>query len=207
MKSRIKMMVGGAALVCMSSLVTSTVMSNQPEGMDMDPAMMQDMMKQWMEMAQPGAEHKEMMKALGDWKMEVHQFNPMMPPAVANGKATMTSVMGGRYMVENVAYEMDVMGQKMPFEGMGIFGYDRNQDKHVMVWIDNMGTGILHGVGEANDAGDEVTYKMQMAGPAGSMMDVRMVSRAVSDEHHQVEMYATMPDGSEFKTMQIESTR
>jgi len=32
----------------------------------------------------------------------------------------------------------------MPFEGMGLDGYDNASKEYISIWIDNMGTGIMY---------------------------------------------------------------
>jgi hypothetical protein len=46
----------------------------------------------------------------------------------------------------------------MPFEGMGLDGYDKGKREYFNVWLDNMGTGIMMLTGHASADGKGVTY-------------------------------------------------
>jgi hypothetical protein len=50
---------------------------------------------------------------------------------------TNTMILGGRYQQSMIKGNM--MG--MPFEGMGLLGYDNAQKLFYSTWVDNMGTG------------------------------------------------------------------
>ena len=52
----------------------------------------------------------------------------------------------------------------MPFEGMGIVGYDNLLKKFVSVWIDNMGTGLMPGTGTYDAATKTYTYTTVVSG-------------------------------------------
>ena len=77
------------------------------------------------------------------------------------------------------------------------------------MWIDNMGTGMYVSHGTANENGDVITLQGSMDDPMSGRKDVptRSVSTTVDENTHKMEMFATGPDGTEFKTMEVVYTR
>jgi len=53
----------------------------------------------------------------------------------------------------------------MPFEGIGINGYDNLKKKFVSTWIDNMGTMIVMSTGTFDPATKTFTYMGEMDNP------------------------------------------
>ncbi len=201
MNGRIKMVIAGCVIAASSSVITSTVMS-QPEAGDME-----EMMKVWMELAQPGEVHKGLAQSVGHWKQSYTSWDfPGAEPVKSKGSSEMKMILGGRFLQEDVNATFNMMGQETPMQGRGIFGFDRMRNKHVFTWMDTFGTMMMHGEGDASDDGKVVTYMTEMPSPQGDMMDMKMVWRHVSDNKHVVEMHIDM-DGEWFKNMEIVSTR
>jgi hypothetical protein len=163
--------------------------------------------KAWMEYATPGEMHKMMAKSDGTWTGE----NTMWmenggKPLMSKSEATNKMMYDGRYQISN--HKGDFMG--MPFEGMSIVGYDNSKKKFVSTWIDNMGTGIMHGEGDWNPSAKSVEFKGKMTDPSrpGKDCDFREVFTFIDDNTQKMEMYG--PDsktGKEYKTMEIKYTR
>jgi uncharacterized protein DUF1579 len=164
----------------------------------MDAAAMQEMMAK---MAAPGPEHERLKQLEGQWNSTVKwTMDPSQPPAESKSTSTCTSLMGGRYIQEEAAGDMN----GMPFQGMGLTGYDNMLKKYVSIWIDNMGTGIMTSQGTFDSNGNALNWTAQMADPmTGKAMTYRMVTRFADKDHHTFEMYMKSPDGKEFKTMEI----
>jgi hypothetical protein len=113
--------------------------------------------------------------------------------------------MDGRYVQELDSGQM--MG--MPFSGMGIYGYDNVIGKYVSTWIDNMGTGIMHGQGTIDPSGKAIHWTSIMSDPVTGKPTVEhMVTTWSDDNHYTLEMYGTPPGAKkEMKTMTIEYAR
>lgn len=163
--------------------------------------------KAWMEYATPGEMQKMMAKSDGTWSGE----NTMWmenggKPMMSKSEATNKMIFDGRYQVSE--HKGDFMG--MPFEGMSIVGYDNSKKKFVSTWIDNMGTGIMHGEGDWNPSTKSIEFKGKMTDPSrpGKDCDFREVFTFIDDNTQKMEMYG--PDsktGKEYKTMEIKYTR
>lgn len=182
-----------AAFVC---LVAGPVVAQDQGGMDAEMAAM-------MAAAQPNEHHHGLEWAVGTWKASSKFYDaktPGAPPMETVGEATNTMIMGGRFMTTE--FSGDFMG--MPFEGLGIEGYDNITKQHVSTWVDSMGTMILQSKGTCSD-GDKVrTLQSDFIDPAtGKPTSVKLVTTFESDNKHVFEMFTLLPDGEEFKVMQI----
>lgn len=163
-----------------------------------------DEMKAMMAAATPGESHQMLAKSAGTWTGTVTMWmQPGAPPTVSQAQATNEMIMGGRYLKSTNSG--NVMG--MPFEGVGITGYDNVKKQFVNSWIDNMGTGIMTLTGTWDAASKSIVYTGSEPDPAtGKDTPVKEVWRFVDDDNQVMEMYSVM-DGKEVKSMEIKYTR
>lgn len=162
-------------------------------------------MAAWMSYMTPGEAHQRLATLAGDWN---HTVTMWMAPGASPTESTATShsemIMGGRYLAE--MFTGNMMG--MPFEGHAITGYDNVKKKHFSGWIDNMGTGLMIGWGDWDDATKSLTITGTVTDPiSGEDRAFRQVMKTVNDDHTIMEMYMPSPDGSEHKSMEIHSLR
>jgi hypothetical protein len=96
----------------------------------------------------------------------------------------------------------------MPFEGLGLMGYDNTSGRFQTSWVDNMGTMIMYMTGQYDPAAKSITYTGQMDDivKPGTKVNVRQVIRLVSHDSHVMEWYETR-DGKEAKIMEITYSR
>lgn len=165
----------------------------------------ENMQKAWMAYMTPGDIHKMIAKSDGQWKEDVTWW--MMPgakPQTSTATCTNTMIMGGRY--QQSMNKGDMMG--MPFEGMGLLGYDNAEKIFNYTWIDNMGTGTMNLKGTWDNATKSINFKGTMIEPTnGKEMNIRQVFTMTDDNNHILEMFVTGADGKEFKSMEIKFTR
>jgi hypothetical protein len=198
-----KQLAGFVALVLVAwPLAAHAAEKTAPAGGAGDPQ--QAMMEMMAKAATPGPQHEMLRRMEGEWDQKVTHFIDPAKPQTSHTTATIRSILGGRYTLEESNGQ--VMG--MPFHAMGITGYDNVQKKFVAVWVDNMGTGIILSEGQGDDDGRTIRWTAKMSDPAGGgTTTMRMVTKAVDDDHHLFEMFGTGPDGKEAKMMAIEYTR
>ncbi|XZF14190.1 DUF1579 domain-containing protein [Chitinophagaceae bacterium MMS25-I14] len=165
----------------------------------------EDQMKMWQENMTPGEEHKMMAKADGEWNAVVTMWmSPDAPPTKSNATCTNKMILGGRYQQSTNKGSFN----GMPFEGMNILGYDKAKKAYVSSWIDNMGTGIMNMEGKWDDATKSIQFMGSMVDPmSGTDTKVRETFSTEGNDKQHLEMYVVMPDGKEFKTMDIVYTR
>ena len=162
-------------------------------------------MKKWMEFMTPGAEHELLKFKEGKWTFKMEMWAaPGAEPSVSEGTSEVKPIMGGRYLLDTTKSNFN----NMPFEGLGIVGYDNILKKFVSVWIDNMGTGLLQGTGTYDQATKTYTYTTMMPDVVkGTYTKGRTVERTVNENEWVMEMYDKTPDGKEFLAMKGVYTR
>ncbi|MEQ8785849.1 MAG: DUF1579 domain-containing protein [Pirellulaceae bacterium] len=166
---------------------------------ELDPAAMQKMMAEY---ARVTEHHEGFKHAVGKWSTEMTCSMPGAPSGTTSGTATFRLLMGGRFLQQNFQGEYD--GQK--FTGMGLTGYDNAQKKYVGIWIDNMGTGIMHTSGSYNEKTHVMTETGESVMPTGPMK-MKMVTKPVDDDKFVFTMFMLTPDGGEQQIMEITYTR
>ena len=165
----------------------------------------QEMMKKWQEYATPGAAHKYMEQFTGKWTTSNKMWmKPGAPPMTATGTAEAKMILGGRYLKSY--YKGKMMG--MDFEGIGKLGFNNMHKTYNSFWIDNTGTGFYLTEGKLSKDGKVRTEKGVWDDPmTGGKTKVKMVIYSVSGDSYKMEMYAEMPDGKEFKSMEMIYTK
>jgi hypothetical protein len=171
-----------------------------PGGMEMTPEM-----QQMMALAQPGPEHEFFEHFLGSWKYESTMWmEPSAEPMITLGESTGKMILGGRFL--QTEYRGDFMG--MPFQGLGIDGYDRVAEKFVSVWMDNMGTMMIQLEGSLDKSGKVLTMHAEFLNPMNrEVQKVRSVTTILDDKSHKFQWFGPGPDGKEFLTMEMHYTR
>jgi len=163
------------------------------------------MAKNWQGYMTPGEMHKMMAKMAGTWNGDISMWmKPGDAPMTNKGVAVYKTVLNGLYL--QGTHTGNMMG--MPFTGMSTMGYDVAKKIFVSSWIDNMGSGIMYLTGPWDEATKTITLTGKMVDPGTyAEVDVKETLRMVDDNTSVMEMYAPGPDGKEFKTMEIKSTR
>lgn len=162
-------------------------------------------MEAMMKAMSPGENHKHLGRLVGNWDIATKMWmQPGQPPS--ESKATMSAqwILGGRYV--QTSYKGEMMG--MPFEGMGIDGYDNVTQQYVSTWVDNMGTGILHMTGKCDAGCKTLTMNGSSADPAtGQMIDMRFVTTFLDDKSYQFQIFGKDASGQEFKMMEMQAKK
>lgn len=163
------------------------------------------MMKNWQEYMTPGPMHAMMAKWDGMWDSELTMWmEPGAPETKSKSSAENKMIMNGMYQQSTHTGEM--MG--MPFNGMSTVGFDNHTREFVSTWIDNMGSGIMVMKGPWDEATKTMNLKGKMVDPGTKgETEVRETFKIIDDNTQELEMFVMMPDGKEFKTMNIKFTR
>jgi len=167
----------------------------------------EEMMKQMMELAAPDQHHTELGRLVGSWKTTNTMW--MGPePMVTMGTSTYEWILGGRYLQSKHVGEW----AGMPFEGMGIDGYDKAKKEYFTLWFDNMGTGMMKLTGQATPDGKSMTYKGTSFDPMqGKDVSVREEVVWTSERSYTFTMHMEMPgpDGkpAETRVMEIKAEK
>ncbi len=176
---------------------------------------MAEMMKQWMAIATPGEGHKRLEPLVGAWDAtsRIWMAGPGGPATESKGSETSKWVLGKRFIVSEFRGEMVLPGadgqpQAVPFEGLGMCGYDNFRNMYISTWADSMGTQLLTMTGSADPSGKVISYYGSMDEPALKVVGrmVRYVTRIIDEDHHVFEMY-DLHAGPDHKVMQIDYVR
>lgn len=161
--------------------------------------------KAWTAYMTPGDVHKMIAKSDGQWKEDVSWWmTPGQEPMKSTATCTNTMILGGRY--QQSINKGTMMG--MPFEGIGILGYDNAEKMFNYTWIDNMGTGVMNLKGTWDDATRTINFTGFSIEPVtGKQIPVKEPFTIVDDNNQLMQMYMTGADGKDVKTMEIKFTR
>ena len=161
-------------------------------------------MEAWTAYMTPGAMHKMLASASGDWRQEVTMWmDPAAPPTKSEAHCSTRMIMGDRFQ-ESVT-EGNMMG--MPFNGRSIVGYDNAKKIFQSTWIDNMGTGIMYTEGPYDPKTNSITLTGTSVDPVtGKSEKVKEIMKFIDDNTQMMEMYKLV-GGKEIKVMEIKFTR
>jgi hypothetical protein len=165
----------------------------------LDPEAMQKMMAEYAKVTE---HHKAFQHVVGKWNTEMTCSMPGAPSQTTTGTATFKLLLGGRFLRQNFKGVYD--GKK--FQGMGITGYDNAQKKLVGIWIDSMGTGIMHTTGNYDEKTHVITEIGESVMPTGPMK-MKIVTKPINENKFTFTMYMLTPDGGEQQMMEIVYTR
>jgi hypothetical protein len=165
---------------------------------------MQAMMEIYQKAAAPGAPQKLLESMAGSWTTKNKGWmEPDKPPMETKGSSEQKMIFGGRYLQQD--YSGDMMG--MPFNGMGLMGYDNQTRKYVTAWIDSMSTGIFLFKGTVGRDGKTITQTCRFLDPVQGSMQYRFVTKIVDNNTFMAEMHSIGKKGKEMKMMEMTYTR
>ncbi len=159
-------------------------------------------MAAWTKAMTPGKEHQDMASRVGVWQGKVSMWEtPGAAPQISAGKVDRTMGLGGRVMLDHWSGTM--MG--MPFEGLGMTGYDNANGKWWSTWSDNFGTGVMTGSGTCDaDHKKGCSFVSTSVDPmTGKAKTTRSTVSWPTADDEIMEMFDTAPGGKEWKAMEI----
>lgn len=163
---------------------------------------LEEMMAAFLKASTPGPQHELLKSQVGNWAIKNTLYVGPGDPQISQATAEVTSILGGRFIQEK--YSGSMMG--MPFQGIGLTGYDNVRKMYVGTWMDSLSTGITLVEGTADASGKTITWTGSTTDPmTGRTTDIRMVM-SLGDSSRSVEFYETS-GGKENKTMEMVYTR
>jgi Protein of unknown function (DUF1579) len=167
-------------------------------------AQSQEEMKAYTAYMTPGPIQEMMAKSVGSWTGTVSMWpKEGVPPMTSALEITNEMILGGRFLKGTNKGTM----YGMPFEGIGITGYDNAKQIFANSWIDNMGTGIIFMEGSWDAAANSINFSGKSTDPLTKKdIPTREVLKFVDDNHQVFEMYITV-NGKEFKYLEIKYLR
>ena len=202
-----RVLIGSVALLAVVLLVPAQVMGQEEKGAPpSSEAAMADMMAKWQALNAKGPEHEKFEQMVGTWETETKSWMfPGTEPMVSTGTAEFRLLFNGRYIEQKFKCKMG----EAAYEALGLEGYDRIKKKYVSIWMDNMSTGIFMMEGTVDESGKVYTYHGKMDDPMTGQKDkaIKSVAREIDANNVVFAMYDTLPDGTQFKNMEITYTR
>lgn len=161
---------------------------------------MQKMHEAMMKAGTPGEHHGHLAQLAGEWTYSAKAWmEPGAEPQGWTGSRSAKMIMGGRYLQETV--DGSFMG--MPFNGMGLYGYDNLAGEYVATWVDNMSTSIMRAHGSCSEKGWALEGTHIVPG-LDKENAFKEVVRWVDDDTFVFEWHEAYPGQKEMsKTMEI----
>ncbi len=202
MTSNLRRLFAASLIVAAGSCLAGASLAEDKEAPKYDPAA-DPAMAEMMKYAMPGPMHAAFKPMEGKFKAVVKTYvQPGMDPQVSEGVSENHLILGGRYIEQK--YTGTMMG--MPFEGMGMTGYDNKGKRVWSTWLDNMSTKAFVMDGTMSEDGKTMTCEGMSEGPDGKPMKYKTVTKIISDKTHSFSMLTT-EGGKELPWMEITYTR
>lgn len=196
----------GVCIVATSHVLSQDTGDKAPEVMPAMSAEEMAHMQEYTKLMQPGEAHKRLQYYVGTWDTatKVWMSGPGTPPMASTGTSTFKSVLDGNWVMEEHAGSM--MG--MPYNGVGMMGYDNYKKLYVGTWFSNMGTELLQMAGARHPKTGVVTMYGTMDEPQLGVhgRTVKYVTTPTDDDHFLFEI-TDLHAGDKYKVIEISYTR
>ena len=197
----------GGALVLLTALVTSQVVSQDKPG-DMSEKE-KEMWAAMARVASPGEHHQHLNALVGEWTYTLEWRDyPGGEAHTDTGTVESMWVLGGRFLLQHVMGD-NPMPDGNVFEGHGCIGYDNFRQEYTGAWIDNMNTSISTKRGSVDATGKTFTfwgaYDDIKTGERDKPM--REVMTIADHNNHTIEWYTKDAADEEFKSGELVFSR
>ena len=164
----------------------------------------QMMMKEMEKASRPGEQHKMLADLKGKWTYTSKFWQSAdAKPEESTGMSTMKMIMDGRYLQQEATGKM--MGKT--YTGMGLIGYDNVKQRFETLWIDNMGTSMMKGIGQYDTQTKTLSDKGEFSCPMtkSKTAEYRSEMKIVDSKNMTYTMYGKgmTGEGEEFKMMEL----
>jgi Protein of unknown function (DUF1579) len=120
------------------------------------------------------------------------------------GTSEQRMILDGRFLQQDFCGDM--MG--VPFNGIGVTGYDNHRKAYVSTWMDSSSTSIMVFEGTAGAAeGRRITQTARSDDPIRGPMTWRSITTIKDDDTHLFERFTIDKEGREVRMMEITYTR
>ncbi len=159
----------------------------------------------------PGENHKPLQDLVGEWKVTARMFmgGPGSTPIESKGSSKTEWILGGRYVGEELEYDMEMPGpdgkpRTEKFQGRGLTGYDNFQNMYVSNWVDNMGTQMLNLRGMRHPQTGVFSYYTLMDEPTLDVYarPVKLTCKVESKDKHVVTI-TDLHAGDDYKVVEF----
>jgi hypothetical protein len=158
-----------------------------------------------MESRMIGPMHHLLVQWSGHWREEMKVWtNSKADPAIYLLEREARIVGEGKFLTINTRGQL---GHE-PYEAQSVIGFDNGKQKFVKTWFDNLGTSILVLEGTYNEKENLIDFEGSTINPATRKpVRIHQIMRLTDPNSQLLEVYSEKKDGTEFKSMEIKSTR
>ena len=152
----------------------------------------------------PGPEHAALEKLVGEYTTTI-QFRAKAGEVgqQSNGSAKFTSVLDGRFVLE------DSTGEQFSkhFKARKIYGYNNAAKRYESAWMYTGSTAIMTLQGSSADGGKTIQWKATVAQADDKTMNLLITMKRIDDDRFAVELISKSPDGAAGPTLETTYTR
>ncbi|NOT00067.1 MAG: DUF1579 family protein [Phycisphaerales bacterium] len=145
----------GILAVAIAGLATASVLAQNAEAPKEPADAMAAAFERVKKFIEPGAQHKQLDRFLGDWEMETRFVMGGQSGPGEKGELKCTWLIDGRWI------KLETSGKFMgrDYQGFMILGYDNFKMSYVTTSVSNMDTAMTHSEGDMDPGGDALlTY-------------------------------------------------
>jgi hypothetical protein len=152
----------------------------------------------------PGPVHEALTKRAGTYTtVATFRMKPDEAGMETHGKAKLTSILGGRFLQEEVTGSL--FGQ--PTVSMHLTGFNDDAKQYEGMWIYTGSTAMMRLVGKSSDDGKTIEWSATFEQGKGEKMTMNVITRFEDDDHFTTTLIAKNPDGSQGPTLETKYTR
>lgn len=191
-----------SVLLSLCLLASSSAFAADPANPTATDPKRAEMMKKFEEYAKPGAPHKLLEGMAGNWNYTSKMWESRTAkPEEAKGTSSFKMILGGRFLQQEIKGK--AMG--MPFDGVGLVGYDNMKKKYETTWMDSMSTGTMRGEGSFNESTKTLSDAGEYSCPITNKQRSYRSEWKITDKNNMTfAMFGPgMEDPAEFKMMEI----
>jgi hypothetical protein len=140
--------------------------------------------------AAPGPVHARLASLAGEYTTAAEFSFGDAPPIKSTGKATLSAILDGRFLMEQNTGDAPDPGESKPTAGLRLYGYNSAADRYEGVWTYTGSTAIMNLHGTSKDGGKTLDLAATFAESAGKSMDLRVTIQFQDDDHFSVDLIA-----------------
>lgn len=189
-------------VVAATALVTAQVVGQ-------DGAAQDDGTAQMIALGTPGPHHEHLKEWEGAWKLSM-KFDTGEGGEWQESEMSSKGevIMDGRYLLEKVSGEFEMApGQKVPFEGLSIMGYDNFKKEYFSIWLDSMSTACFIERGQMTGDDELTLIGDNLDAHSGKIVKTKSVVTIIDEDTRKLEMFMPDSSGEHTKSMEITYTR
>jgi hypothetical protein len=149
-------------------------------------------------------EHEQLARLAGDYTtFSKFWIKPGDEPRVSKGTAKITSVLGGRFLLEeNTGTQF---GQ--PFQGLRLSGYNSGTKQYQASWVWSRTSAIMTMTGTSKGDGKPIEWMGTFTDEKGEKQTLHVITRTLDADQFVVELFAKTPDGKKGPTLETTYVR